>query len=190
MSIVTKKCAIGALVGLSVVACLWLYFSVSKKPGQIQTTPLPTEKGGANYRNLTPGISSKEEVVKKLGEPLKTGLENGTETLEYNSNNPNLNNKFFINNGVLSLVKEIVTLKDKIKIPSIKEKYGDPVYTLFGPGSTIGFYLYIYPDKGFAYVGHEKSGLIKEIWYFPPTNFESFRKNYAPEYSDTLRPIQ
>lgn len=186
-----KKGAFVLLVVLSLSSIVFIAYLNYKNAGNAppQETPAAATTA-AEYKKLKPGFSTKEELIDSLGKPLDTKVENGNEVLEYNSNNPNLNNRFIFRDSKLSFVKEVITLKDNIKISNIKAKYGVPQYALFGPGATIGFYLYIYPDRGLAYVGHSKSDLIKEIWYFPATDFESFKSRYASDYSDTIQPVQ
>ncbi|MFH1971545.1 MAG: hypothetical protein ABIJ05_04145 [Patescibacteria group bacterium] len=184
-----KKINFKKIIGLTAIIIiavfLVLQFSKINKP-----TPTPHFQNGASYQNLIPGTSTREEIFQNLGSSLKERDENGVRILEYSSKNPNFNNELTVKDEKLSFVKEIVTLEDNIKIPNIINKYGNYENILYGPGSGVGFYLYIYSTKGIAYVGHQDSGLIKEIWYFPPTNFESFKSIYATNYSSTIQIIQ
>jgi len=173
---------------ITLISVVIFLVSRSSKKNNSTDTSLPAT--GASYQNLTPGVSTKEDVFQSLGSSLNEREEKGTRILEYSSNNPNFNNEFSVKNEKLSFVKEIVTLEDNKLIPDIVSEYGDYENILYGPGSGVGFYLYVYSTKGIAYVGHKDSGLIKEIWYFPPTDFESFKSGYATGYSSTIQIIQ
>lgn len=175
------------LIVFIVVVIIFLFLKSSNK---INVNPTPIPQNGASYRNLIPGSSTEEDVLKNLGNPVKTGSNNGTKILEYYSKNPNFNNEILVNNNSLSFVKQIVTIGENIKIQDIINKYGNYENILYGPDAGVGFYLYIYSTKGIAYIGHQESGLIKEIWYFPPTSFESFKTKYAPSYASTIQIIQ
>lgn len=142
------------------------------------------------YNNLELGISTEEEIIQTLGYPVEEISKNGIKVLEYSSKSPNYNNELSVENGKLAFVKEIITLDDNIKISDIVNKYGDYENILYGPNSNVGFYLYVYLTKGIAYIGHQESGLILEIWYFPPTDFDTFKESYASDYGTTIPMVQ
>jgi len=87
-------------------------------------------------------------------------------------------------------IREIITAKDKKTTEDITSQYGNAPYTLYGPASVNGFNLYVYLDKGIAYIGHVKEPILLEIWYFQPTTIEDFQVKWAKGYSTTHGPIQ
>ena len=149
-----------------------------------------TGKGGqqASFDNIIPGTSNQKDVIDKLGEPVKSSSSSATPD-EFKSLNPNKNNLVFYENGKVSLIKEIITYGEKRNISEIINKYGNPTYTLYGPDSSNGFNLYVYPDIGIAYLGNQSSGTLLEIWYFPSTNLSDFISNYAVGYSLSTKNI-
>ncbi|KKS96218.1 MAG: hypothetical protein UV71_C0001G0092 [Microgenomates group bacterium GW2011_GWC1_43_13] len=163
---------------------------VSLPKGNLQKKTSSIPKTGASYNDLTPGVSTIDDVQKTLGTPVKETQNDAVTLLEYESSNPNFNNEFNLRSGVLYFVKQQVTESDKISITNINEKYGSYEYVLYGPLSTSSFNLYVYPNKGVAYVGNQYSGIVFEIWYFPPTTIEDFKTQYASDYTETLRPSQ
>lgn len=182
----SKKLIILFLVILSISSIIFILLNARKN----QTPILPSTLTGAEYENLTPSVSTLQDVYDKLGNPIKQRQEGDTKIIEYKSSNPNFNNEFFINSEKLSFVKQIVTLNESINISKINEKYGNYSNILYGPLSSNGFHLYISPEKGIAYLGHQEANIILEIWYFPPTDFENFKKLYASDYSEKYNPIQ
>lgn len=171
------------LIGLLVCFVVNRYLQKRKHP------ELPKQEY-IEYQNLKLGISTKEDVIYKLGKPVSTQTQNSSEILEYKSKNPNFNNELLIKDDKLNFVKEILTLEDNIKVSDIQKGYGLSEKILYGRGASIGFYLYAYPSKGFAYIGHEKSGTVKERWYFTPTDIKTFQEKLASDYSETIQPIQ
>jgi len=159
-----------------------------------RTTPIEEKlttapQGGASYKSIVPGISSEKEVIDKLGNPLNTKTEADKKILEYQSTSPFVPHKFTLENNTVILVKEIVTLEDKISSQVLKQKYGEPPYKLFDQTSySSTFFLFVYPEKGIAYLGHQ-DGTVIEVWYFQPTNLNTFMQKYAPNYSLNL-PVQ
>lgn len=176
-----KKILLGILITFSILSLLFIFTQVSnnKKP-----SAEPKNLTQANYGSITPGVSTVNDVTSKLGKPINTD----PNSLEYKSLSPNRNNQININQGTVSLVKEIVTLKDTKKISDITNAYGLAQKILYGPDAAAGFYLFVYPQNGIAYVGHPESGLLLEIWYFSPTDLAGFKANYAKGYSESYQP--
>ena len=162
-------------------------FNTNKKERE---TPLPTDKPVSIYKELSLGVSTRNDVIKEIGSPQKEYITGGTTYIEYETNNPNYNDQFLITNDKLSFIKKIVTLNDETRLIDLENKYGTAELVMYGPGSGIGLYLYAHPSIGVAYLGHKKSGYLNEIWYFEPTNIESFKSNFATNYSDTKMEYQ
>lgn len=176
-----KKLSLLILILLALISTGYIYTQVSKNN---------IFQGQANYNSIVPGKSTEEDVVDKFGDPANKSTNYSQTTLDYNSNNPNFRNQFLVNNNKVDFIKQIVATKDNIHVKDITEKYGTPRYILYGPGSVGGFDLYVYPDKGIAFIGELDSGIILEIWYFKATTISDFVSKWAPEYSYTQQPQQ
>ncbi|EKE13433.1 MAG: hypothetical protein ACD_13C00018G0010 [uncultured bacterium] len=178
-----NKKVILAIAVISLLSILYIvYISLSGGGGTNRKTKIP--ETGASYNNLTPGISTEDDVIGQMGTAVKENRSDTITTLEYESNNPNFNNQFSMDSGILTLVKQIVSSKDDVTISSINEKYGNYKNVLYKSSSYSGFNLYIYPDKGLAYIGHQGSGIILEIWYFKPTTFNEFKTSFGQAFSE------
>lgn len=176
-----KRVFLITLGALSLFSLLFVLGNVSNKKSN--TTPIQNLTQ-ATFNSLTPGVSTANDVTSKLGKPINTG----PNSLEFKSLSPNRNNQVNIDQGVVSLVKEIITLQDTRRITDITKTYGLAQKILYGPDAAAGFYLFTYPQNGIAYVGHPESGLLLEIWYFPPTDLAGFEANYAKGYSESYQP--
>ena len=169
-----------AVFAVIIFVTLVIFFTRPKK--QVTNTNLE----GAEYMGLTPGSSSRSDVLDQNGTPLSENRSGDTSILEYKSqSNPNFNNEFQLRSNQLVFVKQHVTVQDNISISDIVKKYGNYQNVLYGSKSQNGFDLYIYPDKGIAYVGHQQAGIVLEIWYFQPTNLQTFMSTFAKDYSAT-----
>ena len=151
------------------------------------TPPTPTPSVGARYKSLIPGTSSRGDVLNNMGKPLN---DEASDLLNFKSSNPNLPHQVTIPVDTVVFIREIITAKDKKTTEDITSQYGNAPYTLYGPASVNGFNLYVYLDKGIAYIGHVKEPILLEIWYFQPTTIEDFQVKWAKGYSTTQRPIQ
>jgi len=178
-----NKKAILVIAAFSLISLGYIvYILISGKGNDAQKTKIP--ETGASYDSLTPGVSTEDDVITRLGEAVKKSTTGTTTTLEYKSNNPNFNNQFSVDSGKLTLVKQIVSTKDNITISDLNQKYGNYENVLYKSSSYSGFNLYIYPDKGIAYIGHQGSGIVLEIWYFKPMTFSEFKTNLGQAFSE------
>lgn len=178
---------IAALLFMSSVA--FIVFNVYNS----QRNRVPSVNNGVEvkpfrFQEIQPGETTKEDVVKKLGEPVKSTGGTNLETLLYNSTSKTRDDNIVVENGIVVLIKEVVSYKDPKRVSDITNLYGLSTYSFFGPDSAGGNKLYVYPDKGIAYIGKPKLDALEEIWYFAPTSIENFKQKWAPNYSETQIP--
>jgi hypothetical protein len=175
----SKKFRIFVLVVLSLFAAyLFLQGRLNKKEPVLPAF-------GVSYNSLTPGKSTVNDAIEKLGEPVSGS---GSNRLVFRSTSPNRNHEITAENDKIVLIKEVVSVNDTKSSDQLKSAHGEALYILYGPRSGVGFYLYAYPEKGIAYLGHHLDSTLLEIWYFQPTTFEMFRSKWASNYSETLTP--
>lgn len=172
------------LVLVFVVVVVAFFFLRSRR---VSPPPPPLPTAGASYKSLVPGVSTKDEVVARLGVPLN---DTDSAVLNYKSTNPNLPHNVSIEGNIAVFIKEQVTLEDKITKEGLIRLYGQPPEELYGPYSVNGFNLYVYPDKGVAFLGHVTGSGVLEIWYFPPTTIDVFLQTWGADYSEVHEPIQ
>ena len=159
------------------------YFLYRSKKAPAGPTPLLMSQQSA-WKDIVPGISTKEVVAQKLGKPKVEG----ESSLEFESNSPTRNHALSFEGEVVSLIKEIVSFRDAAQVGSLTSKYGETSDILYGPDAENGYYLFVYAEKGVAYLGNPATGNLLEIWYFPITSFEDFQKKWASSYSTSLSP--
>jgi hypothetical protein len=127
-----------------------------------------------------------DSIVSKLGTPVNKSDSSDKEgQYEYKSSSATRNNEVIYQSNVPLFYKEVVTKADNKTAQSIKGKYGNAEIRLYGPESNIGFHMYVYPAKGIAYIGSMYDDTITEVWYFAPTNLETFMNTWAKDYSIT-----
>lgn len=175
---------------LTIIFLISIIFIVVSTQKDLPITVESTIKPISTFQTLTLGKTNRNDTVKEIGIPQKEYVEGDKLYLEYLTSNPNYNDQFVFNNDKLNLIKKIVTIKDEIRVIDMENKYGASKNIMYGPGSSIGLYLYIYPEKGVAYLGHKVSGYLNEIWYFEPTDINNFKSQFASNYSDTLNETQ
>lgn len=155
---------------------------IKSKTSSLLVLPAPISAGVADYKSIVPGKSTLEEVNKLLGLPIEQNEKNGKTIAEYESSSKYRNNVVTVQNGVATLIKEVVAATDNKKAESITSLYGIAPYQLYEQRPSSTFDLYVYPNNGIAYIGHE-DGTLLEVWYFQPTTIESFSDSWGQGYS-------
>ena len=177
-----KKNKLNFILIFIIILLVLFYFVNSRKKTETQSQQT-TPQNQANYNDVVPGVSNREELFVNLGDPLNDKQE---DTLEFPSSAAGKPHFIEIERDVVKIIRETVTLDDDVSIKDITQKYGNTKNILFDARSLGGFYLFVYPEKGIAYIGHPESGLLLEIWYFPATDFENFKQEYAVGYSTDI----
>lgn len=168
------------------VMAAWITNLILSRPAK---EPRPAFGPGATYKDLVPGKSLRSSVIEKMGSPISETAQGGRILLTFQSTSPNRSHETVLSDETLLFIKEVVTLADNKKIADITTQYGEAPNILYGPPSVGGFNLYVYPDRGLAYLGNPTGdGALIEVWYFPPTTGEDFQKNWATQYSETYSP--
>lgn len=167
------------------VILLFFIVILTRKDKGSTPTPLPINNDVATYNELTPGTSSKEEVLSRMGTAIKAKLDGNMETYEYLSSNPNFNSEVIIIDNRLSYLKVVYTNKDNKYKEDFVSLYGNPENILYGPDYSVGYTLNTYPSKGIAFISHTNSFRVSEVWYFKPVLLEDFMSNYAVGYDKT-----
>ncbi len=168
------------LILISITAILVIINSFIPKPPEVVPTPR-TDKI-ATYKTITPGASTREDVNELLGTPLKETKLDGKTLSEYKTVNQFINHQIITENDIVGLVKEAINIEDNKNSDVVTSIYGPAPYILYEQVPESVFNLYVYPQNGIAYLGHE-DGTILEVWYFSPTSLENFISNWAPNYS-------
>ncbi len=170
------------LFGASIIlSTIYLITTSQQGTEEPPTEEPPTET--ASFNSIAPGVSTEKTVREQFGEPLSVTEKGLKKTLEYESSSLTRRHQVTVEETQVLFIKEIVSINDDKRSPDLVQKYGIPTSVLYNktsPNDT--FPLYVYPEKGLAYLGHEDGTLI-EIWYFPPTSIDEFINKWAQNYS-------
>lgn len=159
--------------GLILVAIVLLLIVVFRRETQRAEIKPPAD--------LEIGVSSLDDVVEAFGEP-----EIKDEKF-YLFDSSSLTRK---NIAVISLEKklsffiEVATDKDGRSMSEFQKIYGPAPYLLYNELAGGGYVLYAYPEEGIAFIGKAATDSVLEVWYFPRTDYENFKQNYAQDYSE------
>jgi len=167
------------------IVLAFILFITSKfleKTSQAPTSPSPATKKIASFGEISPGNTSIDKVNELLGFPVDTNKVDGKDVYDYETNNKYIHHKVIVENGIAKLVKEAVNIEDNKNADTIRGVYGLAPYVLYEQEPNSVFNLYVYPENGITYLGHE-DGTLLEIWYFEPTTIDSFISLWAQNFS-------
>jgi hypothetical protein len=174
------------LIVLVVFILLIAYLIYRLRPKTMTNISTPTNKQQASYDNLQPGESTLQDVEKTLGDPLSEQTSGAEKRLEFKSISEARNNEAIINDQKLEFFIEKVASNKTAE--DITKQYGVTNNVLYGPDAYNGYYLYVYPDNGIAYIGNPITRDVIEIWYFSPLSLEDFKQKWAQDYKTEIQP--
>lgn len=135
----------------------------------------------ATYRSLKPGESTEDDLEKVFGLPIKTASESGQILNEYKVAGDLRTDTAVLKDGKVVFIKQVINPQNKTNSDDIFRVYGIAPYKLYEPFPKSTFKLYVYPQNGIAYLGHD-DGTLLEIWYFEPTNFNDFKSTWGKDF--------
>lgn len=128
--------------------------------------------------------SNKENIEKQIGKEIASTSSGNLLISDYKSKNIYRPHQIYYKDNNSVLIIEEITDKS-VTTDDMREKYGSATDVLYEKLEHGTFNLFVYIDKGVAYLGHKNGGLVLEIWYFKPTDINTFIKNYANNYQET-----
>lgn len=179
-----KKILLLAFVSLISMVFILVKTNSSKKDIDVIKPPINSSNEVATYKDIVPGNNYKEEDINKmLGVPVSSTLSGEIKINNYSSSSEYRTNNIEFKNGEVDFIKEVINPDDTRTAEDIRKIYGVSEYVLYENTSDSFFNIYVYPNNGIAYLGHN-DGTILEIWYFKPTDIATFKSKWASNYSD------
>lgn len=151
---------------LGIVKILFLQDEPAKTPTTSQES----------WNGITPGKSTKQDVLSTLGEPLSQTPDGST--LFYAIPNSEQYHEVFLEGQKIDLVKNKEIAGN---LSDYKKKYGETEGEYFGPHKGVGYKVYVYASKGVALTAHQSDGGILEIWYFSPMTVQQFFAKWSQQ---------
>lgn len=162
----------------TIIVLIIVVFFAFTKINESSTKPSPTP-GAASWTGIIPGQTTTKDATKILGTPIASS----GNILDFQSKSPTENNKITSENGKVIFIRHVIAKGDNTSTTQITDLYGTAPVRLYGPDSNGGEDLYVYPEKGVAYLANQPKEYMFEIWYFEPMGINNFIKKWAPSYS-------
>lgn len=174
------------LIFLGIVCVSLLAFTIYSF---INKTPVqkPQQQGiNTAWNGLSPGVSTKNDVLTSLGNPKEMKKEGNIESLLYSSASEFRPHEVQISQGTARLIKEQVVESREGAINEFIRKYGKPEAIIYGHHGFIAP-AHFWGSKGVIAFAGTTDGVLVEIWYFQPQTLSSFLEQF-PNF--TTEPAQ
>lgn len=179
---------------LALILALYLTFRASNKNQNTKDPatvfPIPTfsdSQKDNNIQGLKPDSIKPDLTVTSVQQQLGQSIKNEGDLYYFKSNSPVDSHQALFENNKLVLFKEIITYNQERDVESIISKYelSEDAILLYGDDYENNILLFVYLDKGIAYLATANQDYLVEVWYFKPTDIETFKLNFAKEYYNT-----
>lgn len=145
---------------------------------KLLTPPLSEEN---TWNNITPNKTTETQ----LEPPLKILEGDKGKILLYQTGEENWATEVYVNkNQKVEGIKRYFPPEGE-NYQGYVDRLGQPDHVLYGPHSQAGFNVFTFLSKGIAITANPESGLILEIWHFPPTDIEKFFNSWGKELQTT-----
>lgn len=163
-----------------------------KPPIMVVPTPSPYALDTlTRWKDVVPGASSLEDVKKSLGSALSSENTTVGTVYYYPSDNQYWKNEVTVANSVVSFVALRIFPPADRSLKKLTETITEKPAQLYGPDTESGFYLFVYPETGVAFLANSSKDVVYQIWRFPPTTLEGFlRLPQAARYGLKPQPEQ
>jgi outer membrane protein assembly factor BamE (lipoprotein component of BamABCDE complex) len=127
---------------------------------------------------IVPGVTTREEVIAKLGQPLIMENEGDVETFYYSSSTKAIFNFVLVENGVARYTSKLFGEEDELRLSSILEQMGEPEYLAYSH-YVAGSRTYVYPQQGLLFIADPNMDFVFIQDCFEPQNLASFLASYG-----------
>jgi len=157
-------------------------FVLLKKPKESKESFQVTDQ--KTWGDVSPGNTTYSETIDILGKPKKEEDTPEGKNLFYPSENVYYDNEIKIEDDKVFFVKEYLFDEDVRSLKTKLSELGNSYSVLYGPNSNSGILLYVYSEKGVAFLASPLSDLLYEVWYFSPMTIDSFlNQPFGENYS-------
>ena len=174
------------LILLGIIAVSLVTFTVYSFTKSTPDKNTQRQTNSVAWNGLSPGISTKNDVLSNLGSPLEVKTEGNTESLLYSSSNEFRPHELQISQGTTQLIKEQIVNSKAGDLDEFIRKYGRPESIIYGQHGTFAP-AHFWGQHGLLVFAGTNDGVVIEIWYFPAQTISTFLQKF-PNF--TTEPVE
>lgn len=138
------------------------------------------------WQGLTPGFKLTPKLSETLGSPVKVkNLPAEKQQLSYKSEHfaAYYNEVYVDKEGVVEFIVVPSKYEETNTISNYITLYGQPDIELFAPHISTNSKAHVFLDEGIVVITKSTSLIVTEVWYFEPTDRETFLSTWGEELS-------
>lgn len=158
----------------------WFVWPLMALVAAVMACSLPTPRG-ADYTcmsGVTPGTTTREELLAILGQATRTDLNGTDEFLLYPTSNPMMFNTVVLQGGKVVFIEVVLEEDQGLVLSEVLDDLGEPegtTYSNFIQGSL----TYLFPLQGLAFVGLPGLDHVYLKQCFAPLPLEDFMASWG-----------
>lgn len=143
--------------------------------------PTPTTNTAPEcFKGIQAGLTTKDQVINLLGQPLGSESTTDYENLLYPSPLNSQFNSLIIQNNLVVRADRIVAANNALKFSEVKKLHGVAPYTAYSAYQHWAK-IYLYPTQGLAFVANENLDTVFIQQCFTPMTFEKYQSAWGEE---------
>lgn len=174
------KAVVVILLMLGVLAIfLFEFWSIFSRLG-LSPTKLST------WNNTTPGVTTKNEVVSKLGPPQQEKMEELGNLLMYDSGTQSFPNVVIYDNKSEKVLGELVSVTNETDGKKYYQEMlslGKPEKIMFSTYQQFSK-IFIFPQKGITYSVNEATKTVDAVQFYVPTSLSNYLSKYGGFFNE------
>lgn len=169
-----------------VLSVIYILFKLNQNLPS-EPSPTPFDKNTeSTFSNISPGETTEEDLLIKLGNPSNTEELETYKKLLYPSEIENYPSEVYISNNIVGLIIEPLPSDSRIKLDYYYGLYGTPNLEVVDNNLGPAYPGYVFTDDGIIVFAHNKTRRAIEVWHIPENNIDSivtqFNKNITEDY--------
>lgn len=170
------------LIFLGILAVLFVIAAIVQQYVPIEEPPVQQN----TWEGLTPGYTITPKLSAELGEPVAVkNLPAEKQQVSYKSEHfKAYTNDVIVNkDGVVEYIEVHQAYDPEHTFADYISLYGEPDLELYATEISTSSKAYIYLEEGVVVIAHDTSNIVERIWYFEPTDRETFMLTWGRELS-------
>lgn len=165
---------------LSVLAILFVIATAVQQFIPIEEPPIQEN----TWQGLTPGFKLTPKLLETLGAPVKVeSLPAEKQKVSYTSEHfaAYYNEVIVTKDGIVEFIAVPTKYEETHTVSNYITLYGQPDIELYASHISTNSKAHVFLNEGIAVISKSTSSIVTEIWYFQPTDRETFLNTWGEE---------
>ena len=168
---------------MAVLAVLLLISAVVRLFVVVEEPPVQQN----TWQGLTPGFAITQNLAEQLGTPVSVeNLPAEKKQVSYKAQDfkAYYNEVVVDKDGTVEFIKTPIAYSDENTLTQYTTLYGEPDFSLYASHISDSLRAHVFLDEGLTVIANETTLVIEELWYFQPTDKETFMLQWGSQLSE------